>query len=102
MAQVTADALERARRLRLMVFDVDGVLTDGRLWFGPEGEALKVFQADFQQTAALAQWYALVIEGIQQIDQQRGIRTRRCLLKQSGHLIAGKGAAYVNALQRLF
>jgi len=43
MAQVTADALERARRLRLLVFDVDGVLTDGRLWFGPEGETLKVF-----------------------------------------------------------
>jgi len=43
MAQVSADALERARRLRLMVFDVDGVLTDGRLWFGPEGETLKVF-----------------------------------------------------------
>jgi len=26
-----------------MVFDVDGVLTDGRLYFGPQGEALKVF-----------------------------------------------------------
>lgn len=43
MAQVTADALERARRLRLMLFDVDGVLTDGRLWYGPAGEALKAF-----------------------------------------------------------
>jgi len=43
MPQVSADALERARRLRLMVFDVDGVLTDGRLWFGPQGEELKVF-----------------------------------------------------------
>ncbi|HEX5093487.1 MAG TPA: HAD hydrolase family protein [Burkholderiales bacterium] len=43
MAQVSADALQRARRLRLMVFDVDGVLTDGRLWFGPDGETLKVF-----------------------------------------------------------
>jgi 3-deoxy-D-manno-octulosonate 8-phosphate phosphatase (KDO 8-P phosphatase) len=43
MAQVSADALERAARLRLMVFDVDGVLTDGRLWFGPGGEALKAF-----------------------------------------------------------
>lgn len=43
MAQVSADALERARRLRLMVFDVDGVLTDGRLWFGAQGEELKVF-----------------------------------------------------------
>ncbi len=26
-----------------MVLDVDGVLTDGRLYFGPQGEALKVF-----------------------------------------------------------
>jgi 3-deoxy-D-manno-octulosonate 8-phosphate phosphatase (KDO 8-P phosphatase) len=29
--------------IRLMVFDVDGVLTDGRLYYGPDGEALKVF-----------------------------------------------------------
>lgn len=29
--------------IRLLVLDVDGVLTDGRLWFGPRGEALKVF-----------------------------------------------------------
>jgi 3-deoxy-D-manno-octulosonate 8-phosphate phosphatase (KDO 8-P phosphatase) len=43
MAQVAADALERARRLRLMVFDVDGVMTDGRLWYGPRGEELKAF-----------------------------------------------------------
>jgi 3-deoxy-D-manno-octulosonate 8-phosphate phosphatase (KDO 8-P phosphatase) len=34
---------QRAARLRLMIFDVDGVLTDGRLHFGPQGEALKVF-----------------------------------------------------------
>jgi 3-deoxy-D-manno-octulosonate 8-phosphate phosphatase (KDO 8-P phosphatase) len=27
----------------LVVLDVDGVLTDGRLWFGPDGEQLKVF-----------------------------------------------------------
>ena len=40
--EVTA-ALERAKRVRLMLFDVDGVLTDGRLWYGPSGEALKAF-----------------------------------------------------------
>ena len=45
MPGATADALERARRVRLMVFDVDGVLTDGRLWFGPQGEELKVFHS---------------------------------------------------------
>ena len=35
--------LEAAERIRLLVLDVDGVLTDGRLWFGAEGEVLKVF-----------------------------------------------------------
>jgi 3-deoxy-D-manno-octulosonate 8-phosphate phosphatase (KDO 8-P phosphatase) len=30
-------------RIRLLVLDVDGVLTDGRLWFGADGEALKAF-----------------------------------------------------------
>ena len=39
------DALDRARRIRLMIFDVDGVLTDGRLWYGPDGEALKAFHS---------------------------------------------------------
>lgn len=39
------DALERARRIRLMIFDVDGVLTDGRLWYGPDGEELKAFHS---------------------------------------------------------
>lgn len=33
----------RAARVRLLVLDVDGVLTDGRLYFGAQGEALKVF-----------------------------------------------------------
>ncbi|HOX90178.1 MAG TPA: HAD hydrolase family protein [Burkholderiaceae bacterium] len=38
-----SDAAARAARIRLMVLDVDGVLTDGRLYFGPQGEALKAF-----------------------------------------------------------
>jgi len=35
--------LERARRIRLLVLDVDGVLTDGRLYISAAGEELKVF-----------------------------------------------------------
>jgi 3-deoxy-D-manno-octulosonate 8-phosphate phosphatase (KDO 8-P phosphatase) len=31
------------RRARLLVLDVDGVLTDGRLYYGAKGEALKTF-----------------------------------------------------------
>ncbi len=36
---------QRAARVRLMLFDVDGVLTDGRLFFDAQGEALKIFHA---------------------------------------------------------
>lgn len=32
-----------AAAIRLLVLDVDGTMTDGRLYFGPRGEALKVF-----------------------------------------------------------
>ncbi|SDS86014.1 3-deoxy-D-manno-octulosonate 8-phosphate phosphatase (KDO 8-P phosphatase) [Halopseudomonas xinjiangensis] len=35
--------VERARRIRLAIFDVDGVLTDGRLYFMPDGTEFKSF-----------------------------------------------------------
>jgi 3-deoxy-D-manno-octulosonate 8-phosphate phosphatase (KDO 8-P phosphatase) len=34
---------KNAAVIRMLVLDVDGVLTDGRLHFGPRGEALKLF-----------------------------------------------------------
>lgn len=33
----------RAAKVKLLVLDVDGVLTDGGLYYGPQGEALKRF-----------------------------------------------------------
>lgn len=36
-------AAGRARNVRLMAFDVDGVLTDGTLLIGPDGEQFKAF-----------------------------------------------------------
>ena len=35
--------IERANDIRLLVLDVDGVLTDGRLYFSARGEELKCF-----------------------------------------------------------
>ena len=37
------EVLARAARVRLMIFDVDGVLTDGTLYFSGRGEELKAF-----------------------------------------------------------
>ena len=36
-------AAASAGRIQLLVLDVDGVLTDGRLYFGPRGELAKAF-----------------------------------------------------------
>jgi len=38
-----ADLLARAAAVRLMAFDVDGVFTDGHIYYGHDGEALKAF-----------------------------------------------------------
>ena len=38
-----ADIRERASRVRLACFDVDGTLTDGRLFFDSDGRELKAF-----------------------------------------------------------
>jgi len=37
------ELVRRAAGVRLLLLDVDGVLTDGRLWYGPDGESLKAF-----------------------------------------------------------
>jgi 3-deoxy-D-manno-octulosonate 8-phosphate phosphatase (KDO 8-P phosphatase) len=44
MATTTSEEIiERAKRIRFLAFDVDGVMTDGRIFYGPEGEALHGF-----------------------------------------------------------
>jgi 3-deoxy-D-manno-octulosonate 8-phosphate phosphatase (KDO 8-P phosphatase) len=40
---IADEALQRARAVRLAIFDVDGVMTDGSVVLGPRGEALKAF-----------------------------------------------------------
>ncbi|KGK43101.1 HAD family hydrolase [Nitrincola sp. A-D6] len=44
MTEVLSDALkQRLQSIRLAVFDVDGVLTDGSLYFLPDGQEVKAF-----------------------------------------------------------
>lgn len=45
MIDAPPDVLERAARVRLVVFDVDGVLTDGRLLIGDNGIEYKAFHS---------------------------------------------------------
>lgn len=45
LAKTSSAVIERARQVRLMAFDVDGILTDGSLWYGENGETIKRFNA---------------------------------------------------------
>ncbi|WP_094845049.1 KdsC family phosphatase [Bordetella genomosp. 9] len=45
LARLQPIVKERAAAVRLMVFDVDGVLTDGSLYYGEHGELFKRFNA---------------------------------------------------------
>ena len=39
------DLLEKAKNIELVVFDVDGVMTDGGLFFGDDGQEYKAFHS---------------------------------------------------------
>jgi len=39
------DIVEKARQIRLVIFDVDGVLTDGSLFLGDDGQEYKAFHS---------------------------------------------------------
>ncbi|MGV8919150.1 MAG: KdsC family phosphatase [Pseudomonas sp.] len=43
MSDATTDLLQRGKDIKLAVFDVDGVLTDGRLYFLEDGSEFKSF-----------------------------------------------------------
>ncbi|GLQ47644.1 haloacid dehalogenase [Dyella lipolytica] len=43
LANLPAELLARAAKIRLAAFDVDGTLTDGRLWYSESGHETKVF-----------------------------------------------------------
>jgi 3-deoxy-D-manno-octulosonate 8-phosphate phosphatase (KDO 8-P phosphatase) len=45
LARISQAVRERLANIQLMVFDVDGVLTDGSLWYGDQGEVFKRFNS---------------------------------------------------------
>jgi 3-deoxy-D-manno-octulosonate 8-phosphate phosphatase (KDO 8-P phosphatase) len=51
--KLTDEILSRARKIKLLLMDCDGVLTDGRLYFTENGEAMKVFHVRDGQGLAL-------------------------------------------------
>lgn len=68
---------QRVCRIRLIASDVDGVMTDGRLYYDAHGEQLKVFQV--QDGHAIKHWLSspnqhfAIISG-----RQSAVTARRC------------------------
>jgi 3-deoxy-D-manno-octulosonate 8-phosphate phosphatase (KDO 8-P phosphatase) len=42
---ISSEVIEKAKKLKLLILDVDGVLTDGKLFFDNEGNEYKAFHA---------------------------------------------------------
>jgi len=91
-----------ARRIELLVLDVDGTLTDGALWYGPRGEQLKRFHVrDGHGIKLLAAngVTTAVISG-----RRSAALTTRCRELGIRHLLAGvanKSAALDSLLKKL-
>ena len=47
-------------KIRTVLFDVDGVLTDGRIWIGAQGESIKAFHAKDGVAVALLQQQGII------------------------------------------
>ncbi len=52
---ISVDTVARAQEVRFLVLDVDGILTDGSLYFDRQGEALKAFNSKDGQGIKLLQ-----------------------------------------------
>ena len=56
-----ADVRERAAKIRLAVFDVDGTLTDGRIWVGAGGSVMSAFHVLDGMGLKLLQKYGVAV-----------------------------------------
>ncbi|MEN3296704.1 MAG: 3-deoxy-D-manno-octulosonate 8-phosphate phosphatase phosphatase [Burkholderiales bacterium] len=96
-----ANAVARAARIRLMIFDVDGILTDGGLHYGPDGEVIKTFNVLDGHGIKLLQQSGVAAAIISA--RQSGIVARRAADLGIQHLYQGvhdKRAAFEQLLQQ--
>lgn len=96
---MTLAALKKAAQVKLMIFDVDGVLTDGCLHFGPEGEMMKSFNVLDGQGIKLLQQSGVITAIISA--RQSPIVARRAADLGISHVMQGiheKKAAFLELI----
>jgi 3-deoxy-D-manno-octulosonate 8-phosphate phosphatase (KDO 8-P phosphatase) len=96
------DAQQRARRVRLAAFDVDGVLTDGLLYYAESGEEMKAFHVHDGHGLKMLRASGVPLAVI--TSRRSAIVERRARELQIDHLhqgVADKGAAFGALLREL-
>lgn len=96
------DVLERASRISVLLIDVDGVLTDGRIVYADYGDELKFF--DVQDGAGLVFWNRLGLKSAVITARTSRLLKRRAKEMRIDLLIQGallKLPAYERMLKRL-
>ena len=102
MIELTSDFKQRAQAIKCVIFDVDGVLTDGKLFFDLNGQEYKSFHAQDGQGLKLLQQNGVdvgIISG-----RSSSIVTRRMENLGVRHVYQGqenKTAAFNDLLNKL-
>ncbi len=82
MKKLTRDEFgQRLKSIKLLAIDVDGVLTDDSIWFGPDGFELKRFNISDGFYMVLAMRHGLelaIVSGRYSADGVRCALRRRC------------------------
>jgi 3-deoxy-D-manno-octulosonate 8-phosphate phosphatase (KDO 8-P phosphatase) len=95
-------ALKRAKGLKLMIFDVDGVMTDGTLYYSERGEELKAFNIQDGHGVKMLRQYGVEVALIT-ARRSRAVELRAANLGIA-HLYQGaedKRGAYAALLEKL-
>lgn len=99
---MTDEMTDRVQRLKLMIFDVDGVLTDGTLYFSEAGTELKAFNArDGHGIKMLRQSgveVAILSARTSRAVEMRAVELGISVIEQGA---ADKGAAFESLVARL-
>lgn len=102
MLGLSVEQLEKIKRLKLLVLDVDGVLTDGRLFFDDQGREYKCFHARDGHGIKLLRQSGVEVAAISgRQSNSVAIRMRALGVEQvyQGH--EDKRAAFAEVLQQL-
>ncbi|MGB1192299.1 MAG: KdsC family phosphatase, partial [Pseudomonadales bacterium] len=83
-----ANVREKARDIKLLALDVDGVLSDGKLYYGNEGEELKCFSILDGLGIKLLQDQGIIVAII--TGRQSNIVSRRAKELSIKHVVQGR------------